>query len=264
MEDFLAIVQALSDQNRLRIVMALQKQELCVCQVVELLGLAASTVSKHLSILRQARLIKGRKEGRWMYYRLPEEAAESVSEAISWVCRSLADDVTIKQDRLSLKQILETPAEQLCKRKDRLRVLFLCTGNSCRSQMAEGWAHHLHEERLESFSAGTEAKVLDLLAVKVMAEAGVDISGHHSKNVSEISDLGFDYVVTVCNHANETCPIIPGNAWVIHRSFDDPSCLGKGLSKKQILESYRRVRDEIREFVETLPAELEKHCHVAP
>ena len=117
MDDLLPIIQALSDQNRVRILAVLQEQELCVCQVVELLQLAPSTVSKHLSILRQARLVRGRKEGRWMFYRLAgADATEMVRQAIAWVCGSLSDDLTIAQDRMAVKKILEIPREQLCER----------------------------------------------------------------------------------------------------------------------------------------------------
>lgn len=113
----MGIIQALADQNRVRIVLALQEQELCVCQVVELLQLAPSTVSKHLSILRQARLVRGRKEGRWMFYRLSgADASETVRQAITWVGGSLSNDPTIAQDRVAVKKILEIPREQLCER----------------------------------------------------------------------------------------------------------------------------------------------------
>ena len=115
MDNLLDIIQALADQNRVRVLLALEEQEICVCQIVELLQLAPSTVSKHLSILRQARLIRGRKEGRWMYYRLPgADATEMVRQAITWVYGSLSDDQTIAQDRLAIKKILEIPKEQLC------------------------------------------------------------------------------------------------------------------------------------------------------
>jgi DNA-binding transcriptional ArsR family regulator len=116
-DDLLDIIQSLADQNRVRILLALQEQELCVCQVVELLKLAPSTVSKHLSILRQARLVRGRKEGRWMYYRLPgPEAPPVVRQVITWVSCSLSDDLTIAQDRIAIKKILELPREELCER----------------------------------------------------------------------------------------------------------------------------------------------------
>ena len=110
----------------------------------------------------------------------------------------------------------------------RTRVLFLCTGNSCRSQMAEGWARHLKADLIEPYSAGIETHGLNPNAVKVMAEAGVDISGQRSKHVSELKDVQFDYVVTVCNHASENCPLFPGKAKRVHVGFDDPPRLARG------------------------------------
>ena len=142
----------------------------------------------------------------------------------------------------------------------KVKVLFLCTGNSCRSQMAEGWTRHLKGDVIEAYSAGIETHGLNPLAVKVMAEAGVDISGQRSKNVDAVSHVPFDYVVTVCGHANETCPLwLSGKAKVVHIGFNDPPALAKGAkTEEEALAHYRRVRDEIRRFVETLPEALPK------
>ncbi len=134
------------------------------------------------------------------------------------------------------------------------KVLFLCTGNSCRSQMAEGWARALKGSQIEAFSAGIEARGLDPRAVKVMAEAGVDISGHRSKTVADLPTKDFDYVVTVCDHARESCPLFPGKTKVVHVGFDDPPRLARDAqTEEEALAHYRRVRDEIKAFVETLP-----------
>ncbi len=144
-------------------------------------------------------------------------------------------------------------------KKAKMKLLFLCTGNSCRSQMAQGWARHLKGDIIEAYSAGTRPQGLNPLAVKVMAESGVDISGHKSKNVSGLADNGFDYVVTVCGHANETCPVFPGKAKVFHRSFDDPPKLAKNAKTRQeALKHYRRVRDQIRDFVIKMPEILKE------
>ena len=133
----------------------------------------------------------------------------------------------------------------------KLKILFLCTGNSCRSQMAEGWARHLKGDIIDAYSAGIETHGLNTHAVKVMAEAGVDISKHTSKNVAELKDIRFDYVVTVCGHANENCPFFQGKTKVIHVGFDDPPKLAKSAkSEEEALTCYRRVRDQIRDFVE--------------
>src|SRR5271169_6034821 len=105
---------------------------------------------------------------------------------------------------------------------NKLKVLFLCTGNSCRSQMAEGWARALKSDTVEPFSAGVAPHAIDPRAVKVMAEVGVDISGQRSKHVSELNDIAFDLVVTVCDQANEACPVFPGKTKRLHVGFDDP------------------------------------------
>lgn len=142
-------------------------------------------------------------------------------------------------------------------RQPKTRVLFLCTGNSCRSQMAEGWARHLKGDQLEVYSAGIETHGLNPRAVAVMGEAGVDISGHRSKHVDELQGIEFDYVVTVCGHANEHCPLFPGKARVVHVGFDDPPKLAaSATTEEERLTPYRCVRDEIRAFVETLPESL--------
>ncbi len=138
-----------------------------------------------------------------------------------------------------------------------LKVLFLCTGNSCRSQMAEGWARALLGDRIEPHSAGIEIHGLNAHAVRVMAEAGVDISGHRSKHVDEFSALRFDAVITVCDHAHESCPLFPGKTLVLHHGFDDPPRLAReAATEEEALAHYRRVRDEIRAFVLTLPDRL--------
>ncbi len=140
-----------------------------------------------------------------------------------------------------------------------LRVLFLCTGNSCRSQMAEGWARHLKGDLLAPASAGVEAHGLNPRAVRVMAEAGVDISAQKSRRLEELESLDFDWVVTVCDRARESCPVFPGRARLLHRNFDDPPRLAAGAAtEEEALAPYRRVRDEIRRFVESLPAGLEQ------
>lgn len=136
-------------------------------------------------------------------------------------------------------------------------ILFLCTGNSCRSQMAEGWARHLRGNRLEVYSAGIETHGLNPRAVRVMAEAGVDIGGQRSKLIEELPTMDFDYVVTLCDHAHETCPYLPGR--IVHHSFADPPLLTRdATSEQEVLDGYRTVRDQIKRFVESLPDSLPK------
>ena len=140
----------------------------------------------------------------------------------------------------------------------KLKILFLCTGNSCRSQMAEGWTRHLKSDVIDAYSAGIQTHGLNPQAVKAMAEAGVDIGGQASKNVNDLIDVPFDAVVTVCGHANETCPAWLGKkARIVHVGFDDPPKLAQTANTpEEALTHYRRVRDEIRSFIETLPQAL--------
>jgi arsenate reductase len=146
------------------------------------------------------------------------------------------------------------------KNNKKIKILFLCTGNSCRSQMAEGWTRKLKNDQMEVYSAGVTPSTIDPKAVKVMAEAGVDISGQKSKDIDEFLGMEFDYVVTLCDHANESCPIFPGKTKRVHKGFDDPPVLAAGTpDEDSALGHYRRVRDEIRSFVEGLPDNLEKH-----
>ena len=136
----------------------------------------------------------------------------------------------------------------------RTKILFLCTGNSCRSQIAEGWARHLRSDSLEAHSAGTAPHGVNPMAVRVMKEAGVDISTHRSKDVSKLLSTPFDYVITLCGGARETCPVFPREVKCLHVGFDDPPALAQAESgEEEAQDIYRRVRDEIRAFVETLP-----------
>ena len=141
--------------------------------------------------------------------------------------------------------------------KEKLKILFLCTGNSCRSQMAEGWARYLKGDVIEPYSAGIEPRGLDPYALQVMEETGVDISKQTSKHVKDLLNIPFDYVITVCDQANETCPIFPGKVKRMHVGFDDPPRLTVNLpSEEAKLGVYRRVREEIKRFIETLPEVL--------
>jgi len=143
--------------------------------------------------------------------------------------------------------------------KDKQKVLFLCTGNSCRSQMAEGWAKFLLSDQLDAYSAGLETHGLNPYAVAVMKEAGVDISGQKSENVIDKLNIAFDLVVTVCGHADEHCPVFLGGTEVIHRGFDDPPKLAADEKTEEgKLTHYRRVRDEIKDFIASLSGLLSK------
>jgi arsenate reductase len=141
-------------------------------------------------------------------------------------------------------------------RTGRKTVLFLCTGNACRSQMAEGWAKTLKSEEIVVFSAGVAPCYVHPTAIRIMAEAGVDISEQYSKHVEEMDGIRFDYIVTLCDHAGKVCPYHPDLGKRVHRPFEDP-VHARG-TEEEVLARFRDVRDQIRRFVEGMPENLEE------
>jgi arsenate reductase (thioredoxin) len=139
--------------------------------------------------------------------------------------------------------------------KEKMKILFLCTGNACRSQMAEGWARQLKADRFEVFSAGISPCYVHPLAIEVMAEEGVDISGHYSKHVEDLAGIRFDYMVTLCGYADEICPDFKGFGKRVHYPFEDP-VMARG-SKPEVMAKFRSTRDKIRALVEGMPENLE-------
>jgi len=139
----------------------------------------------------------------------------------------------------------------------RLRILFFCTGNSCRSQMADAWARHLRRDRIEAYSAGLRASEIDPVVMNLMAAAGVDMSSQWSKDLAAVRDVDFDWMITLCGPAHEACAAFPPGVPVVHRPFDDPPELAAGAeTEEEAFRHYIRIRDEIRAFVETLPDAL--------
>ncbi|MBN1847000.1 MAG: arsenate reductase ArsC [Deltaproteobacteria bacterium] len=140
---------------------------------------------------------------------------------------------------------------------EKKKILFLCTGNSCRSQMAEAWTRALKGDLFDAYSAGVQPKDIDPKAVKAMAEAGIDISKQKSKDIDSLEDIDFDYVVTLCDTARESCPFYPAKTRLVHKGFDDPPRLTESiLDEEEAMAFYRRVRDEIKTFVEGFPEAL--------
>ncbi len=128
------------------------------------------------------------------------------------------------------------------------KVLFICTHNSARSQMAEGILNHLYGDIYKAYSAGTDPSGVNPLTVKVMYEIGIDISHHRSKDIEEFKNMEFDYIITVCDSSREKCPYFPGGKKYIHKGFKDPS--DSGLNEEEKIEAFRKVRDEIKEWIE--------------
>ena len=138
--------------------------------------------------------------------------------------------------------------------KENIKVLFLCTGNSCRSQIAEGWAKYLKPDVIEAYSAGLDPVGLNVRAVTVMAEAGVDISMQRPKHIDTLEGIDFDYYFTLCDNANQQCPVFPGRTKHMHKQFADPSFMVG--SEEEIMTAFRTLRDDIRTFIEAMPGIL--------
>ena len=139
-------------------------------------------------------------------------------------------------------------------KENKVKVLFLCTGNACRSQIAEGWARHLKSDVMEVYSAGVWPAGVSTRAIRVMAEAGVDISSQVSKHLYTYLDTHFDFVITLCDHAKKACPAFDDRTKLVHKPFKDP--ITATDQEEQTLDAFRKTRDEIRAFVETLPESL--------
>lgn len=150
----------------------------------------------------------------------------------------------------------------MSEKAQKIKVLFLCTGNACRSQMAEGLARALRSDCIDAYSAGLDPRGLDPMAIEVMAEAGLDISSQRSKHVDQMKDIQFDYVITLCDGAHESCPVFPGKAKHMHAGFPDPPSLASHApDKQQALGYYRMVRDQIKRFIEGMPGNLTDREH---
>jgi arsenate reductase len=139
--------------------------------------------------------------------------------------------------------------------KTKLNIMFLCTGNACRSQIAEGWATHLKSDTIEAFSAGIKPIGVSKRAIRIMAEAGIDISKNTSNHIDDFDGIDFDYVITLCDNARQNCPVFPRNAKVVHHPFEDPYFAAG--SDEQVMSVFRKVRDQIKEYILTLPESLE-------
>lgn len=239
-----AIAQALADETRLRILACLRTTPLCLCHLTQIVGLAASTVSRHLHILEEAGLVVGWQEGRWRYYRWAgEEAGRCAAGALVWVARFL-DDLPQSGEDLARKAIALQTCAAPVPREPRPRVLFMCTGNSCRSQMAEGLLRHFAGERFEVESAGLEPRAIPAETIRVMDELGIDIRGQRPKDLRGfLGRRHFHYLISVCANAEARCPIFPGVSRRLSWPVDDPAaCQGDQEAR---LARFRAVRDEI-------------------
>ena len=244
MKEIVDIASALGDKSRLRILLCLKDSTLCLCHLTEILGLAGSTVSKHLSLLESAGLIESQPDGKWKFYRWVENGdGKCASEALAWVRHHAGADGQAKDDA-SKRAVVLARLNSFCPPEPRTRVLFLCTGNSCLSQMAEGLLRAMAGRRFEVYSAGVDPKPVAELTRQVMREIGIDIEGQRPKSVMDF--LGrehFGHLITVCERANGLCPIFPGVGNRRHWPLPDPSEV-EGTEEVR-LDAFRTTRDEL-------------------
>lgn len=243
-------LKALADPTRLQVFSLVSKGELCVCEIAEQLHVTQSSVSQHLSRLRLAGLVEESREGKWVFYAVRKEAYDELLKELASIVPSVPGEAFRPQRRIDGCPSAVRPV----RRRRMMRILFLCTANSCRSQIAEGWAKALRSADIEAYSAGTRPSTVNPLAAKVMAEVGANLSSHRSKSVDEFRDQKFDYAVTLCGSAKEECPVLLGAGKLVHVGFPDPA-VAVG-TEEEVLAEFRRVRDMIRVFVERLPDSL--------
>jgi arsenate reductase len=241
-DQIIAICKALSDPGRLEVLAALDTEEMCLCDLAERLGLADSTVSRHMMILEQAGLVESRKDGRWRYFRHAQVDMPGPAQyAVAWIRKC------IKGSGLDESGMVRQGKHvSVCETKT--NVLFLCSGNSCRSQIAEAYLRKYGNDLFHVYSAGLEPKGIDPMTVEVMQEVGVDISNQKSKGVLDfIGRMHFGYLITVCSRAEEICPIFPGISFRFFWPFEDPVKFN-GADSSRLLK-FRQVRDAIEKKI---------------
>lgn len=238
------LFSALSDETRLRILCLLSRGELCVCDLMQLLSAPQSTLSRHLGRLRRAGLVTNRRDGKWVHYTLADKTIPNELVSLIGSFNQISPyDVDDKRLKAHLKEQKDRLALQKPESVPVIRVLVLCTGNSCRSQIAEGFLRYYGGKNIEVRSAGIDRHGVNPSAVRVMSEIGIDISAHTSNNLSEYLSDRFDYVITVCDNAAKRCPVFPSYTIRLHWPFDDPA-IASG-SSEDIIAEFRRIRDMI-------------------
>jgi arsenate reductase len=243
-----AVAKALSDQIRIRILASIAEDPLNLQQLTQMFGLAPSTMSKHLSLLEDANLILAQRVGKWRYFHAANNTEDPIADgALRWVAAVSAADPLLESDA-ARRAVALTLKPAPAPKGDREKVLFLCTANACRSQMAEGILRQYGGHRFEVFSAGVAPRPIPPLTVEVMREIGVDIGRQKPKSVMTlIGRKHFDYLITVCPVAETHTPVFPGVTRRVHWPMDDP--LKATGSKQARLAVFRRVRDELLEKI---------------
>jgi arsenate reductase len=249
--DIIKICKALSDPGRLEALLALDTKELCICDITEKLGLSESTVSRHMAILEKAGLVESRKDGRWRYFRHAHaEVPGAAQYAVAWIRKY------IKGTDSRTPAMMEQEQEAVvCENK--ARVMFLCSGNSCRSQIAEAFLRKYGNASFHAFSSGIKPNGIHPMTVAVMAEVGIDISDQKAKSVLEfIGQMHFGFLITVCSRADEICPLFPGVSYRLHWPFEDP--VTAECTESERINKFREVRDAIEVKVKQWVNDYEK------
>lgn len=256
MGDLLAILKALADESRLRILVCLDRSPLCLCQLTEILGLATSTMSRHMQVLVQAGLVRTWTEGRWRYYTLDRRQMSSAAGEMAECALNHVRSSSAATQDLARKELVMKSAPAPCSEVGRPRVLFLCTGNSCRSQMAEALLRKYAGDHFEAFSAGLDPRPIHPMTLEVMAEIGLNLAGHRPKSVLEfLGKAHFAYLITVCSQAEARCPIFPGVSYRLYWPFNDPAAAEGDEQRRR--QAFRSVRDEIDERINSWLGDME-------
>ena len=239
-----AYSKALSEEIRIRMLMCMKGGPLGLHHFIDIFGLAPSTLSKHLHVLENAGLAAAVRQGRWRLYQRPDTGAdETVRDLLKWLDQAASDDPVLQADAARRAVAIEkNPVPSL--KSDLTKVLFLCTGNSCRSQMAEAILRSRGGERFSAASAGVAPRDIPPMTVEVMKEIGIDMAEQKPKSVMQfIGQTHFDYLITVCPMAEEHTPVFPGVTRRLHWPMEDPAeAVGTEEEKKQV---FRRVRDQL-------------------
>lgn len=261
MNTTVAVTKALADESRLRILMCLKDSTLCLCHLTDILGLAPSTISKHLQILTHAGLVTSRQEGRWRYYRLTRGETEACAQrALEWVSESLRNEPLVLEDQAKRAIALES-CDVPCPQQEKQKVLFLCSGNACRSQMAEALLRQHAGDRFEIFSAGLEPRKIPALTFSVMRERGLSLEHHRSKSIMEfLGKVQISYLVVVCANAEARCPVFPGVAHRLYWPIEAPSAV-KGRKGRRA--KFQEVRDLLEKRILKWLEEVPEHGEVA-
>jgi arsenate reductase len=235
LNNIIKISKALSDPGRVKILVFLAEGEKCICEISEFAGISESTASRHMKTLEETGLVVSRKDSKWRYFSHSSSGTSGPAQyALAMVLKYLEGEIN------TLKSSGET--DKMCKTKP--KVMFLCTANSCRSQMAEAFLRKYGKDFFHVYSAGMVPEEVNPMTKQVMLEKGIDISDQSSKSIFEfLGKMHFGYLITVCSRANEQCPIFPGISTRLFWPFEDPLKF-EGTDEEKLIK-FREIRDNI-------------------